>query len=172
MWERITKNKMGQVDQVYSTVRQPHFYRDNKPGDTLPDVKYTVEYVRADQEDALEKSLKCGSSVEPWELRDEYHTDSLGLAIREILMRTLDDSINAWLFMEVAGKEVCAEIPGDLRSIASTLLNREREDTIKRQREQIDALTKELEMYQAFIGKYNAGELLKKFKEQEGYYEV
>lgn len=169
MWERIIKNKVGQVDQVYSTVSQPHFYRDNKPGDTLPDVKYTVEYIRADQEEALEKSLKRGSSIEPWELRDEYHTDSLGLAIREILMRMLDDSINAWLFMEVAGREVCAEIPGDLRSIASTLLNKEREKTVDNQREQIDALTKELEVYQAFVEKYNAGNLFKKFKEENNY---
>lgn len=123
MWRRTKKNRFGKTESFTASNQSWFAATENPVYDSLPGVKYTVEYLRKDLEEAEEKSNLIGSEVDPWDLYDSYETDSLGLAIRETIHRIFDDEcVDYKLFVEYGDKEVCAEIPGDVYRIARQMV--------------------------------------------------
>lgn len=143
-WERREKNCLGNVKRVY----RPSGFTEKDVYDSLPNVKYTVEYLRADQVEAEERSHLRGSEIEPYELYDEYETDSLGLALREIIFRMFDEKTADFrLFVDIGDRDICADIPGDIYRVA-------REAVQPGINKRIDALNKEVETLEAELSAY------------------
>ena len=152
MWRRTKKNRFGEVESFICS-DQSWFVATEKPVyDSLPGVKYTVECLRKDLEEAEEKSHLIGSDVEPWELYDRYETDSLGLAIREIICRLFDEEcIDYKFFVEYGDKEICAEIPGDVYRIARQMVQEGINKRLDHMAETIAIQETEIASYQEFM---------------------
>ena len=169
MWKRTKRNQYGEITNVSSS-DQPWYVATEKPVfDSINGVKYTVEYLRKDNAEAAEKADLRESSVEPWELRDTYETDSLGLFIQRILLSMFhEDIVDYWPYLETETKDVCAEIPSTTRDMVRNLVNDEMNERIKKQSEQIEELTKQLDLYKQFINKVNADKIFREFVSQKG----
>ena len=159
MWRRKIKNKYGEIERI-TTPSLIHY----KPCDTDSSIKYEVEYLRQDLAEAEANANKAGSSVDPWELRDVYETDSLGLAIKEFMIRLFDtNTVNTWFYMTAGDKEICADIPNDLRTIIEILVNSDMKIYNDNLVETNHNLESELKLYKEFVNKYNADNLFKDF---------
>lgn len=176
MWERKSKDQYGSTVQIIKEnpfTKQP-VYDDLSPtGSSYNKAKltaqYTVEWLPERNFAAYERAQKIGSEINPWELNNEYLTDSLGLAIRELVMRTLDGkSDNARLYMYIKDAdgndaEVCAEVPSDTERIIRNMVQSNINKQIDSLTETVNSLTNELKSYKDFIAKYNADELFREF---------
>ena len=170
MWERKIKNKFGETRDVL----RPSGFTDKPVYDSLPNVKYTVEYLRKDLEEAEEKSHLVGSNVDPWELYDTYETDSLGLAIRETVYRMFDDDcVDYKLFIEADGKDTCAEIPGDIYRIAREAVQKGINKRIDSLNKEIESLVITVDAYKAFLEGIPKGtEMFQKWCRENGVYDL
>jgi hypothetical protein len=155
MWERREKNCYGEVKGVY----RPWASLPEKPVyDAVPNVKYMVEYLRSDMVDAEERSHLRGSEIEPYELYDEYETDSLGLALREIIYRMFDeDTADFRLFVDFGDKDICADIPGDIYRIAREAVQSGINKKIDALEEDVENLNVELAAYKGFLDSIPGG---------------
>lgn len=167
MWKRVKKGSHGEIVNISSS-DQPWYKATERPVyDSMDGVKYTVEYLRKENAEAAEKANLRGSSVEPWEFRDYFETDSLGLFIKQIVMRLLSPDIeDIWPYMEVGDREICAEIPSDTAFIVREIVSSELNKKNRLLSEKVEALENELKIYQAFVAKYNAYETLYNFRKE------
>lgn len=181
MWELRSKDQFGRLAEVRKEscfTKQPIY--DNIDPDEITcgcntanlKVEYTVEWLPERNFEAYEKAQLQGSEVNPWELNNEYLTDSLALAIRMMMLREMDDkSGKPQLYMYIKdqnGKcaEACTEIPSDtvpiLRNMVQENINRKLENYQKT----IDEMSKELELYKSFIKKVNGNKLFDEFRKE------
>lgn len=166
MWERKQKNRFGETEKI---ARSKNVYPEKSVYDTIPGIKYTVEYLRSELDDAYEKSQLVTNPVEPWELYDSYETDSPGLAIRELIFRMMDDkkTSDVKMFIDIGEKDTAVDIPWDvrrpLREMVSEGINRK----LDAQSETILALENQIRDYEEFINTYHATEMFRKFKEEK-----
>ena len=99
MWERHLKNEFGMLKEVTKGRRDNNFDVLSPNTDNLSynpakvEVKYIVEALNKRNEKAFEESQLVGSNVNPWELNDQFFTDSFGGAIHELLIRTFDPDV-------------------------------------------------------------------------------
>jgi hypothetical protein len=169
MWELRSKNQFGQVEQITKEsifTKQDVFDNINPNGNGYNKaeltVEYTVEWLPERNFEAFEKSQLANSSINPWELKNEYLTDSLGLAIRMMCLRELDEhSGKPQLYMYIKDKngndaEAVAEIPNDTVPILRNMVKENINRKLDNQQKIIDALEKEIELYKAFIKKAHA----------------
>lgn len=179
MWELRSKNQFGQVVQIQkeSTFTKTPVYDNickdgngyNKANLT---VQYTVEWLPKRNREAFEKAQLAGSDVNPWELRNEYLTDSLSLAMRMLMLRELDpDSDNPMLYMYIKDSsgndaEATSEIPGDTVPILRNMVQENINRKLNSYQEMIDDVEKELETYKSFIKKCHAEKLFDEFRRE------
>jgi len=178
MWELRTKNKFGQIDQITKEncfTRIPVYDNLCKDGSGYNKanltVEYTVEWLPERNYDAFDRSQFVGSGINPWELKDEYLTDSLGLAIRQMIVKEFDDTCdNVQLHMYIKDRqgddaEVVTEIPSDTISILRTMV----QDNINRKldsyRSTIEEMTKEIDVYKSFVKECRAEKMLNDYKQ-------
>lgn len=182
MWELRTKNQYGQIAQIHKenpltaipvydsiTPKNRSGYNDAKLT-----VGYSVEWLPKENSVAYEKAQQSVEyGVEPWELFNEYQTDSLGLAIRQLLLRTLDPTADmAKLFMWITtedghhGAEATTEIPGDTVPILRNMVQENINKRIDSLEKTVDSLEKEVAVYKSFIKKYNSEKLFDDFRRE------
>ena len=153
--------------EIKSISRETDFFQDYRPSDTDPSIKYEVEYLREDLVEAEENATKIGSSLDTWELRDTFETDSLGYAVRELMIRLFDEkTADVWFFLTAGDKEICMDIPTDIRTTIRQMVNAEMRSTNDRLSEANDELEKELSLYREFVKKYNAEQMFQDFKKE------
>lgn len=179
MWELRSKNQFGKVEQIQKEnifTKQPVYDNISPDGNGYNKanltIQYTVEWLPERNFEAFDKAQLVGSPINPWELNNEYLTDSLGLAIRMMCLRELDGkSGKPRLYMYIKDKngndaEACAEIPNDtvpiLRNMVQENINRKLDNL----QNMIDTLTKEVETYQSFIKRVNGGKLFEEFRRE------
>lgn len=179
MWERHLKNEFGRLKEVTKGRRDNDFDVLSPNTDNLSynpanvEVKYIIESLNKRNEKAFEESQLVGSSVNPWELNDQFFTDSLGDAIHELLIRTFDpDVVNepqlTMYIKDNSGKdaEITADMPATTRNSIRNLVEKEANDKISWLSKELETYMKELEITKEFIKKYNAEEMYRKFKEE------
>jgi hypothetical protein len=181
MWELRTKDQYGQIAQIHkenpltATPVYDSITPKNRSGynDAKLTVGYSVEWLPEENSAAYENSQKSTDGPEPWELMNEYQTDSLGLAIRQLLLRTLDPHADmARLFMWITtedghhGAEATTEIPGDTVPILRNMVQENINKRIDSLEKAVDALEKELAVYKSFIKKYNSEKLFDDFRRE------
>lgn len=179
MWELRSKNQFGKVEQIQKEsifTKQPVYDNISPDGNGYNKanmtVQYTVEWLPERNFEAFERAQLVGSEVNPWELNNEYLTDSLGLAIRMMILRELDDkSGKPQLYIYIKDQngndaEATAEFPSDtvpiLRNMVQENINRKLENYQKT----IDEMSKELELYKSFIKKVNGNKLFDEFRKE------
>ena len=179
MWERHLKNEFGQLKEVTKGRRDNNFDVLSPNTDNLSynpakvKVKYVVESLNKRNEKAFEESQLVGSNVNPWELNDQFFTDSFGGAIHELLIRTFDpDVVNepqlTMYIEDCNGKEaeITADMPRTTRNSIRNLVEKEANDKISWLSKELETYMNELETTREFIKKYNAEEMYRKFKEE------
>lgn len=181
MWELRSKDQFGRLVQVQKEncfTKQP-VYDNIDPNEITCGcntanlkVEYTVEWLPERNFEAFEKAQLCVSDVNPWELNNEYLTDSLGLAIRMMMLRELDDkSGKPRLYMYIKAQngkcaEACTEIPSDTVPILRNMVQENINRKLSSYEENISALKKELELYQSFIKKCHAEKALDDYRRE------
>lgn len=131
-----------------------------------------MEWLAERNYEAFDKAQRMESDVYSWQLYDEYFTDSFGLAIRQMMIRFLDDTCNdPKLFMYIKDEngndaEACAMLPADtayyLRQMVEENINRKLsayEETFLEQE-------KEIGLYKSFIRKYHAEKMFDDFRKE------
>ena len=179
MWQLITKNRFGQVDHIQKEgifTKQPVYDNISPKGNGYNKanltVEYTVEWLPERNYEAFEKAQLAGSEVNPWELKDEYLTDSLGLAIRMLLIRQLDDKAEKpTLYMYIKDQngndaEATTEIPGDTVPMLRNMVQENINKKLSSYENQISALETELETYKKFIKKMHGEKLFDEFRRE------
>lgn len=182
MWELHTKDQYGQIAQIHkenpltATPVYDSITPKNKCGynDAKLTVGYSVEWLPEENSAAYENSQKSTDGPDPWELCNEYQTDSLGLAIRQLLLRTLDPHADmAKLFMWITtedghhGAEVTTEIPGDTVPILRNMVQENINKRIDSLEKTVDSLENEIAVYKSFIKKYNSEKLFDDFRRRQ-----
>lgn len=167
MWKRVKKGSHGEIVNISSS-DQPWYKATERPVyDSMDGVKYTVEYLRKENAEAAEKANLRGSTINPWELRDSFETDSLGLFIKRIIIQLLSpETENIWPYLEVGEREVCAEVPSDTAFLAREIVSQDMNHKNLRLINQVAELERELETYKSFVNKYNANDLFEMFRKE------
>lgn len=184
MWELRSKNQFGKVEQIQKEsifTKQPVYDNISPDGNGYNKanltVQYTVEWLPERNFEAHERAQLVGSDINPWELNNEYLTDSLGLAIRMMVLRELDPSSGKpQLYMYIKDKsgndsEACAEIPSDTVPILRNMVQENINRTFDSQRDTISALEKELALCKEFLEKYHADKEFETFRREVLYEE-
>ena len=167
MWKRTIKDSHGKAKETFSSEQPWHKAIEKPVYDALPGVSYTVEYLRNDLADAEEKSHHVGSSVNPWELYDTFETNSIGLAVKEIIIRMFDEKcVDCKLFIDAGDKDTCAEIPGDTYRIARHYVQEGINKRLDNMSELMEIQAKELMNYREFLESVKATEMFRKWKEE------
>lgn len=180
MWERHIKNKSGRTQEILKGKRDDVF-DVLSPNADHPiynpagiEIKYIVESLNKRNEQAFEDSRLVGSSVNPWELFDQFFTDSFGDAIHELLIRMFDpNTVNepqlTMYVRDCKGKEaeVTANLPSTTRNIVRNLVEKEANDKVSRLSKEVENYMNELEIMRGFIKKCHAEKLYKEFKEDK-----
>ena len=179
MWERHIKNKFGRTQEVFKGKRDDAFDVLSPDTDNLSynpakiEVKYAVESLNKRNEKAFEESQLVGSSVNPWELNDQFFTDSLSMAIHEFVIRTFDpDTVHepqlTMYIKDSNGKD--AEVTADhMRTLRNTVRRivddemRKRNITLEKE---LETLSTEIDSMREFIKQYHAEDMYRKFKEE------
>lgn len=179
MWEVHFKDKYGQITQIQkeNALTAAPVYDSVTPknrsgyNDAKLTVGYSVEWLPEENSDAYENSQKDTDGPDPWELFNEYQTDSLALAIRQLLFRTLDPTADgAKLFMWITtedghhGAEVTTEIPGDTVPILRNMVQENINKRIDSFEKTVGDLEKELAVYKEFIKTCNAEKVFDTFR--------
>lgn len=181
MWKRRFKDRFGRLtkETVENSFTRNPVYDNLAPNANCCNTaeltaEYTVEYVSRENSEAYENANSADYPCEPWELRDEYLTDSLGLAIRETVIRMFDDnSEEPFLYMYLKNKdgkeaEICADIPADTKGTIERIVNETMKKRIDFLQEQVSTLTREINMYRDFLGEYHAERQFKEWRENHG----
>ena len=183
MWKRIEKNQFGDIQKV---TRETDFTRNPVYDDLKPQTgvaynkanltaEYTVEYFRKENADLVPKANTADYPCEPWDLKDEYLTDSMGLAIRELMIRTLHpDYEQPFMSMYIKDEngndaEVVATLPSDTEYTLRNIIDREMNSKINALQEQVSTLTREINVYKDFLGEYHAERQFKEWRENHGH---
>lgn len=179
MWKRRFKDRFGRLtkETVENSFTRNPVYDNLAPNANCCNTaeltaEYTVEYVSRENSEAYENANSADYPCEPWELRDEYLTDSLGLAIRETVIRMFDDnSEEPFLYMYLKDKdgkeaEICADIPADTKTTIEKMVNENMKKKLDSLQDQVSMLTREINMYKDFLGEYNADKLYKEWRER------
>lgn len=183
MWKRRSKDKFGRLtkETAENSFTRRTVYDNLAPNANCCNTaeltaEYTVEYVSRENFEAYENASSVDYPCEPWELRDEYLTDSLGLAIRETVIRMFDsNSEEPLLYMYLKDKngkeaEICADIPSDTKATIERLVNETMKKKLDSLHDQVSMLTREINMYKDFLGEHNADKLYKEWRERNAEY--
>lgn len=173
MLKRTTKTPFGEVDRICTDSQFPNgketIYDSVYPGmyGYNPEglsVNYEIEYLTIPEEE-------WKGDADAWEHFNTFETDSLGNAVREFCIRMLDDeTIDLNFFMQISrnGNEVAEiymdipyDLPWYLRNMVDAQINRR----LSERENKISELSKELELYKAFVEKYHVTEMFRGFKE-------
>lgn len=179
MWERRTKNQFGHVEQITkenSFTCEPIYDDIQKGGHAYNKahltVQYTVEWLAERNYEAFDKAQRMESDVNPWELNDEYLTDSLGLAIRQMMIRFLDDTCdNPKLFMYIKDEngndaEACTTLPSDTAYHLRNLVQKNINSKLNAYEDLISEQEKEIELYKSFITKCHAEMAFEEYRKE------
>lgn len=159
MYKRTEKGNFAQITSVKQSTSTVY--------DAIPGIKYTVEYLSTENAEYADKANLRGSNNNPWEYRNSFETDSLGMFIREICIRMLDsNTADFWPYIETETQDTCANIPSDLAYTLRQLVDADINVKLNSMRETISAMETELKTYNDFINKYNAVDAYRKFKEE------
>ena len=150
MWERHHKNMYGETDKI---TRSKDSFTEKPVYDTIPGIKYTVEYLRSELDDAYEKSQLVTNPVEPWELYDVYETDSPGLAIRELIFRMMGE------------KDTAVDVPWDIRRPLREMVSEGINRKLDAQSETILALENQIREYEEFLESVHGTEMFRKWRQ-------
>lgn len=181
MWERQIKNKFGGVQEIYRNEKDASDVLEQNTDCLLAynpagvTVKYTVESLNKRNEEAFENAQLIGSHVNPWELNDQFITDSFGDAIHELITRMFDpDTVHEpRLTMYIKDRnskeaEVTAEIPATTRNTIRLIVD----DAMRKRNNElesaIETYSKEIDLMREFI-EYNAKEMYNKFAEERRF---
>lgn len=184
MWKRIEKNQFGDIQKI---TRETDFTRNPVYDDLRPQTgaaynkanltaEYTVEYFRKENAELVQKANGPDYPCEPWDLKDEYLTDSMGLAIRELMIRTLHpDYERPFMSMYIKDAngndaEIVATLPSDTQWTLRNIVNREMNSKISALQEQVSMLTREINTYKDFLGEYHAERQFKEWRERNAEY--
>lgn len=180
MWKRIEKNQFGDIQKV---TRETDFTRNPVYDDLRPQTgaaynkanltaEYTVEYFRKENAELVQKANTADYPCEPWDLKDEYLTDSMGLAIRELMIRTLhpdyEQPLMSMYIKDENGNdaEIVATLPSDTAWTLRNIVNKEMNSKISALQEQVSMLTREINTYKDFLGEYHATETYKEWRKK------
>ena len=176
MWKRIRRNKFGSIESATSSEQYPFSATEVRPGDTIqPDgwagnnvsVKYAV-YSQTEEQYQHENG-------DWWEDHyDSYETDSLGLAVRELMFRlfgTRETKTDIKFFMEIDGKEAHGEtwmeIPWDVIRPVREMVKEGTNKEIDRLEREVEALTEATREYEDFLKSVPGGmEMFRKWKQE------
>lgn len=168
MWKRKIKNQFGMVKESSGSDQPWYKAVEKEVNDAIPGVTYHIEYLRKENEDAFDRAGLRSSKVDPWEFFDEYDTDSLGLALKEIMLRLVDPNcVDTNIWMTSGESEVFAEIPLTLKFSLRQAVQADANSRIKELENQVDILKREAEMYRDFLGECHATETFKKWKAEQ-----
>lgn len=182
MWERQIKNQFGGIQEVFRSeqdvddVLSPNVIRALGYNPAGVSVKYTIEALNKRNEEAFEKAQQVGSRVDAYELNDQFITDSLGVAIHELIIRMFDpDTVHEpQLMMEIKDSngreaEVIADIPRTTRNTIRLMVD----DTMRKRNIEMESAletySKEIDLMQEFIEKYNMKDMYSKFAEERRF---
>ena len=184
MWERQIKNKFGGVQEIYRNEKDASDVLLPDPGRLVYnsynsaglEAKYIVESLNKRNEEAFENAQLIGSHVNPWELNDQFITDSFGDAIHELIIRMFDpDTVNEpRLTMYIKDRnskeaEVTAEIPSTTRNTIRLIVD----DAMRKRNNElesaIETYSKEIDLMREFIEYNNAKEMYNKFAEERRF---
>ena len=176
MWKRINRNKFGDVESATSSERYPfsatekHIYDSIKPngfsGNNVS-VKYTV-YSQTEEQYQYEKD-------DWWEDHyDSYETDSLGLAVRELMFRLFETEktkTDVKFFMEIDGEnshgETWMEIPWDAIRPVREMVKEGTNKEISNLERQIESLTEATQEYEDFLKAIPGGmDMFRKWRQE------
>lgn len=179
MWELRTKDHFGQIKRTF---KEDCFAKETvfdaiKPGtigwnDAGLTVNYAVEWLPEGNFEAFDKAQKPGYGCEPWELKNEYQTDSLGLAIQQMVLRVLDSASDlAVFYIEIEapdgkGASTMTTLPSDTAWRIRNMVDKDSAKRIDSLENTVDSLQKELDTYKAFIKKYNSEKLFDDFRRE------
>jgi hypothetical protein len=182
MWERQIKNKFGGIQEVFRSeqdvddVLSPDVIRALGYNPAGVSVKYTIVSLNKRNAEAFEKANQLGSRVDPWELNDQFITDSLGVAIHELIIRMFDpDTVHEpQLMMEIKdsnGKEaeVIADVPRTTRNTIRLMVDdamRKRNNELEKA---LETYSKEIDLMREFIDKHNSKDMYNKFAEERRF---
>lgn len=166
MWERKHKNMYGEVDNIS---KSKNSFTEKPVYDNIPGIKYTVEYLRSELDNVYEESQFNYCPIEPWELYDEYITDSPGLAIRELIFRMFDENktSDVKMFIDIGEKDTAVDVPWDIRRSIREMVQANINRKLDSQSKTILALENQIREYEEFINTYHATEMFRKFKEEK-----
>ena len=178
MWKRRFKDKFGRLtkETAENSFTRRSVYDNLAPNANCCNTaeltaEYTVEYVSRENFEAYENASSVDYPCEPWELRDEYLTDSLGLAIRETVIRMFDsNSEEPLLYMYLKDKdgkeaEILADIPTDTKETIEKMVNETMKKKIDALQDQVSMLTREIDLYKEFVNEFHADDMFKKWRE-------
>lgn len=182
MWELRLKNQFGQVEQIQ---RENCFTHQPVYDDISPNgkghgynkanltVQYTVEWLPERNFEAYDKASLVGSMVNTWELKDEYLTDSLGLALRQMVLREFDPkSDKPQLYMYIKDKngdeaEAVAEIPADTLPIIRNMVQDDINKKLDHMSDLLAVQKKELADYREFLESVHGMEMYRRWKQEK-----
>ena len=156
MWKRRVRNKFGGIESATSSeqfVTEKTVYdaihRNSLSGNV--DVKYTI-YTQTEEQYEHEKD-------DWWEDHyDSYETDSLGLAIRELMFRLFETEktkTDVKFFMEINGEnshgETWMEIPWDVIRPVREMVKEGTNKEISNLERQVESLTEATGEYEDFL---------------------
>jgi hypothetical protein len=179
MWERKIKNKFGGIQEIYRSERDASDSlgpkSDRSCNYARVEVKYIVESLNKRNEEAFENAQLIGSRVDPWELNDQFITDSFGDAIHELIIRMFDpDTVHEpqlTMYIERNGREseVTAHVPRTTRNTIRLMVD----DAMRKRNNELETAletySKEIDLMREFIEHCNAKELYNKFAEERRF---
>ena len=185
MWERREKTQVGTVSRIYKDRGETVFDsldpdNSNNCNNANLKVEYTVESLRKENYEAWERAQRVDNDLEPWEMFDEFHTDSLGAAIGEVVIRTFDPNCpldpNMWMNIKDSQgneSEVHAELPSTLRHTIHRLVEKDLRERVDHMEKENEFLRKGMETFEEFVKVIPDGErLFREFCDMKKIYYV
>lgn len=181
MWERQIKNKFGGIQEIYRSEKEASDVLSPKTNplyaynQACVEVKYIVESLNKRNEQAFENAQLIGSRVNPWELNDQFITDSFGDAIHELIIRMFDpDTVHEpqlTMYINRNGREseVTAEVPRTTRNTIRLMMDDAMRKRNNEMEKALETYSKELDLMREFIENYNAMDMYNKFAEERRY---
>lgn len=184
MWERQIKNRFGGIQEIYRSEKDASdallldsgrlvYNAYNSAG---LEAKYIVESLNKRNAQAFENAQLVGSCVNPWELNDQFITDSFGEAIHELIIRMFDpDTVHEpQLTMYIKDHnsreaEVTAEIPTTTRNTVRLIVDdvmRKRNNELEKA---LETYSKENELMREFIEYNHAKDMFSMFAEERRF---
>lgn len=146
-WKRLTVGHHGEMLSL------------NEGEEDYPvlDGKYTIEYLREDQVKYADEANKIGSTLDPWELRDVYVTNSPTLAFAQYaLLLCREDVAEVYGYIDMGETETAVYEVSTIRHSIRSAVNNELNKTVAELRATLHETEMQLNFATKFIKKYHA----------------